>query len=72
MNSHDRQVRLIKFALEHSGSWHTYSTDYNTVEQVCAAVNLGIIKLNQCGQFKLKSHSHACQFLRAYGHMGLI
>jgi hypothetical protein len=43
------------FLLKYPGKWHSYATNKPTVEIVCALVNLGIAKVNQFDQFRLKS-----------------
>lgn len=56
------QKKMINFVLNYDG-WQTYSTDKLTVEIVCSLVNLGILKLNNFGQMKLKSREHANRFM---------
>jgi hypothetical protein len=53
---------MINFVLNYDG-WQTYATDKLTVEIVCSLVNLGILKLNNFGQMKLKSREHANRFM---------
>ena len=53
---------LARFALENTG-WHTFYRDHATVELICAGSNLGIIKINEHGQFCLKSAQAAEQYL---------
>ena len=48
---------LVEFAMKHldengAPKWHTYATNYETVEVVCAVSNLKLIRLNEYGQFK--------------------
>ena len=57
------QKRLIMFAVKYPDTWQSYATDKQTVSVVCATANLGIIRLNEFGQFMLKSRSHAAQWL---------
>ena len=57
------QRKLIEFALKYSDKWHSYSPDYHTVGLICATSNLGIIKLNEHGQFALKCKEKALRFL---------
>ncbi len=57
------QKKLITFALKYAGNWHSYSPDYFTVAIVSATVNLGIIELNDYGQFKLLSRGKAERIL---------
>ena len=57
------QQKLIKFALKYADKWHTFADDRETVGIVCSTANLGIIKINDYGQFKLKSEAAANQFL---------
>ena len=47
------QLKLIRFALKYAGNWNSFAPDRYTVGAVCATVNLGIIKVNEFGQFKL-------------------
>ena len=57
------QQSIVLFALRNPG-WHTYARDLTTVEALCAAVNLGILKINRNSQFALKSEARAEQFLK--------
>ena len=57
------QQALIRFLMKHPDTWHTYADDYKTVSIVCATSNLGILKVNDTGQMKLKSREAAHQFL---------
>ena len=59
------QRKLVTFAIKYAGKWHGYSTDYHTVNLVCATANLGIIKVNDYDQFTLKSKEKAERFLNA-------
>jgi len=43
--------------------WHSFADDRETVAVVCATHNLGIIKVNEHSQFRLKSEFWANQFL---------
>ena len=56
-------IRLIEFALNYNNGWHSYAENKPTVDLICAGVNLGIIKVNECTQFKLKSETKARMFL---------
>ena len=57
------QTKLVNFALKYPGKWHSYTTDYHTVNLICATANLGIIKVNETDQFALKSKEKALRFL---------
>ena len=63
MNKH--QKRIIDAALSYPRTWHIYARDTETVTALCATCNLGIIKINELGQFSLKSENAAKQFLNA-------
>ncbi len=54
-----------QFLMKHPKNWHSYNPNWETVNTVCALVNLGIAKVNKFDQFKLKSKSHALQYLNA-------
>ena len=43
-------LHIAKFAARHPG-WHTYYPDQATVAVICAAHNLGLIKVNEHDQF---------------------
>ncbi len=58
------QRKLVEFAIKHPGKWHSYYDNRETVEIVCATHNLGIIKVNEFGQFRLKSEEAARRFLQ--------
>ena len=58
-----KQRDLIEFALRYECNWNGFATDRETVELVSATANLGIIKVNEFGQFKLKSREAAERFL---------
>lgn len=55
--------KATKFLLRHPDKWHSFARDYDTVDVICACVNLGIAKLNDCGQFKLKSKEAAERYV---------
>lgn len=61
------QVEMIQFALSYPDRWHSYSPDYETVDCLCANVNLGILDWNMFRQFRLKSHFWAKHFLQDKG-----
>ena len=49
--------KLVEFAMHHRDTdgqvkWHSFATNYATVELVCAASNLKLIRLNEFGQFR--------------------
>ena len=58
-----KQKHLVNFLIKYSNNWNSYSQDHETVSLVCACYNLGILKLNEFGQMKLKSIDRANQFL---------
>ena len=61
------QIRLIRLALEVK-DWKTFELDHATIATVCATQNLGIIMLNDLGQFKLCGTGvKAQQFLQEKG-----
>jgi len=60
-----KQTKLIKFLVKYPNEWHTYAKDKETVGVICACYNLGVLKLNQYGQMRLKSLIRARQFLNA-------
>lgn len=49
------QLRLLKFAIKYSSSWHTYGKDRSTVSAIKSLENLGLIITNEHRQFKLNS-----------------
>ena len=57
------QQALIRFLMKYPDTWHSYADDRETVNLVCATSNLGILKVNDYGQMKLKSRDKAHQFL---------
>jgi len=57
------QKRLIEFVVKYPDKWHSYAPNKPTVEVVCATSNLGIIRVNECEQFQLKSLDAARRFL---------
>ena len=57
------QLDLVKFALKYPNAWHSFADDKNTVELICATVNLRIIEINDCEQFKLRSRFNAELFI---------
>lgn len=59
------QKDMIQFASKYPG-WHSFAKDKRTVEHLCANVNLGILKINQFDQFRLKSIRKAQAFLGNY------
>ena len=54
---------LVNFVWRNQG-WHKYATDRESVEILCAAVNLGIVEIRG-DQYALKSAEHARQYLAA-------
>jgi hypothetical protein len=56
------QKDIIGYALKREG-WHDYVRNSASVEAVCASVSLGILKVNEHGQFALRSHEKAMRFL---------
>lgn len=61
---HLKLIKLVCFLVKYPGEWHTYSTDRETTELVCAAYNLGIAELSTVSpQMRLKSKWKAQQFL---------
>ncbi len=60
-----KQVELARFLVKYPDKWHTFHADRETVELVCAAVNLGIARINDFGQMQLKSAEHATRFIAA-------
>ena len=59
-----KQIILIKFLKKYPNKWHSYATDRDTIECICATANIGILKLNEHGQMRLKSIVKANDFLR--------
>ena len=61
------QVKATQFLLKYNG-WQTYTSDHDTVEMVCALVNLGIAKVNHFDQFALASREKAERWLKNHDH----
>ena len=59
----NKQRKLIHFLLKYPNEWHSYSTDKETVNLVCATSNLGILEVNEFHQMKLKSEEKALRFI---------
>ena len=57
------QQALVRFLMKYPDTWHSYANDKKTVSLVCATSNLGILKVNNNYQMKLKSRDAAHQFL---------
>lgn len=55
----------IRFYLKCKG-WHTFASDTDTVENICAGVNLGILKVNGLSMCRIKSVDKADRYLK-YG-----
>ena len=55
-----------QFLMKYPDKWHSYNPNFKTVSIVCALVNLGIAKVNEFNQFKLKSKSHASQYINTH------
>ena len=59
---------VAAFALKHPDSWHSFASDRETVESVCAANNLGIVEVSTISnQFRLKSAENARRYCAAHG-----
>ena len=56
------QKDMVKFLRKYEGSWHTFASDLETVEVVCALSNLGIAEIRG-DQMILKSREKADRFL---------
>lgn len=61
----NHQIDAINFLLRYPNKWSSYNDDVVTSEVVCSLVNLGIAKINECRQFKLKSATKANDFITA-------
>lgn len=59
--------KTVRFAMKYKGRWHTYSQDCKTIEGICGAANLGLIQLNEFGQFKAREEN-AQRYLNAKGN----
>ena len=57
------QITTAKFLRKHPGKWHSFATDRVTVESVCGLHNLGIAKVNDFGQMRLRSADKADRFV---------
>ena len=66
MSTKKKMIHAIEFLIRYPSKWHSYNPNYETTSTVCCLVNLGIAKVNQFDQFKLKSISHANQYLNAH------
>lgn len=56
------------FALKYPDSWHSFASDRETVESVCAAHNLGIVEVSTISnQFRLKSAEKARRYCESHG-----
>ena len=52
-----------KMLMRHPDEWLSYAPNLETVEIVCALVNLGIAKVNGLDQIRLKSRDKAARFI---------
>ena len=48
-----KQKQAVKFFLKYADKWHSYASDYKTVNIICGLVNLGILNLNENNQVKV-------------------
>ena len=56
------QKALVTFLRKYPEAWHTFSQDYETVSDVCATANLGILTIKG-DQMILKSADKADMYL---------
>ena len=62
--SRKTQIALVKFLRKYPETWHSFAADLETVSDVCATSNLGILKIKG-DQMILKSKTAADLFLAA-------
>ena len=48
-----KQKKAVKFFLKYADKWHSYASDYETVNIICSLVNLGILNHNEYNQVKV-------------------
>jgi hypothetical protein len=60
-----KQISLVLFLLNYDNKWHSFENHHETIGFVCATANLGILKVNEYNQMKLKSKPHALQYLNS-------
>lgn len=59
---------VAAFAIKYPDSWHSFASDRETVESVCAAKNLGLIEVSTISnQFRLKSAENARRYCESKG-----
>jgi len=47
----------IIFFLNNKSSWHSYTSDKATVDQICRLVNLSLLNHNEHNQVKVNEHN---------------
>ena len=52
-----KRNNAIKFFLTYADKWHTYASDYETINLICYLVNLQILNYNQFSQVKVNQHN---------------
>lgn len=59
------QTDLVAFALRYPDKWHSFADNLRTTSIVCATQNIGIIRVNEFGQFRLACADKAQRFLNS-------